>query len=403
MKRLCFFLAILLLASHNLVMASTASTLEVEGFGDSIGEARMDAIRNALNQTVRQLIITDRRIENQELVLDRVLTTANGFISNFRLLESHLLEGGTVRIRAKVTVATRQIENFIAYGDFDSSTVDGESLFAEAQRQQMQTRMATQILNRALSGYPAYAHDIELKSIRPRSGSSFEMTIDIQPVSSFFESLKQTIAAISVDTMHRRFSRRESYGLREIAYDVDTKAPMTCVAEGAHGEPPWLFWTRADCGVLPEGSYPGGTLKDQSPEPVLLIALLDRKGQTLHDPPGCAAVTWSDGSRFMLGSFFDVKDDPERRFIPGGTRRLVIGSTEDSRQFALNAPSLNIADADQLVGMKVLASREYARSQLPAGTPWFDRPTLYFPNLMGPGKTPLHACRFLLDNSMGIR
>jgi hypothetical protein len=46
-------------------------------------EARQYAVRQALQQTVEQLVISQQVVRNDKLVMDRIISTMNGFVSLF--------------------------------------------------------------------------------------------------------------------------------------------------------------------------------------------------------------------------------------------------------------------------------------------------------------------------------
>src|SRR5690625_1658783 len=112
--------------------ALTAATVhELEAVGANINEARQNAVRAALQQSMEQLVVVDRTTADGALVRDRVLSTVNGFVRSFKLLEVVQTAPETV-IRAQVVVSEADIANFIDYLDpAGGSRVDGESVFAE--------------------------------------------------------------------------------------------------------------------------------------------------------------------------------------------------------------------------------------------------------------------------------
>jgi hypothetical protein len=61
--------------------------VEVTGVGANLREARMDAIRVALQRTMQQLVVVDRLIKDDKVVIDKIYSTLNGYIENFKELE----------------------------------------------------------------------------------------------------------------------------------------------------------------------------------------------------------------------------------------------------------------------------------------------------------------------------
>jgi hypothetical protein len=64
-------------------------TVFVTGSGPSIDDAKTDAIRQALQLTMRQLVIVDRVISGDTVVRDRVMSTMNGYIEQFTPKDIH--------------------------------------------------------------------------------------------------------------------------------------------------------------------------------------------------------------------------------------------------------------------------------------------------------------------------
>src|SRR5437773_2623277 len=68
-------------------LAQTASAdraVSVTGSGPTIDESKTDAIRQALQQTLKQLLVVDRAISGDRILRDKVMSTMNGYIESYK-------------------------------------------------------------------------------------------------------------------------------------------------------------------------------------------------------------------------------------------------------------------------------------------------------------------------------
>ena len=84
------------------------------GFGETIEEAKLDAIRNALSRSFDQFVFVERQIADDEIRRDVVISTMNGFVKDIELVSVTRDENGFYSIFASVTVSGSGLENFIA-------------------------------------------------------------------------------------------------------------------------------------------------------------------------------------------------------------------------------------------------------------------------------------------------
>ena len=64
-----------------------SAVVEVTGRGASRTEARLDAIRLALQRTMQQLVVVDRLIKNDQIITDKIMSTLNGYVEDFKEIE----------------------------------------------------------------------------------------------------------------------------------------------------------------------------------------------------------------------------------------------------------------------------------------------------------------------------
>ncbi len=168
-------------------------TVEVMASGETLGQARDEAVRTALQATVSQLVISDRLVENSEVVRDDVFATQNGFVTSFEILEQSRSEFGEYELVARVSVSEDTIVNYVAYQEGRDSSVDGQSLFAEVRRSAGQRDVVEQMFRRFARGYPWDVVSLELDEIGPVAGHDDLVVASVTAVSDpdYFEAMEQ--------------------------------------------------------------------------------------------------------------------------------------------------------------------------------------------------------------------
>lgn len=163
----CFLAAASIFFFSGTVSGEEIHFVEVEATGESIEQARRNAVTAALQETMAQLVLADRAVEDGQLVRDRLLSTVNGFIREFEVIEmvERELE---YWIRARVGVSSADIENYVGYLiSSGRSGIDGESVFQEIDRRKMQAASLRRILSHLVRGVPLYRFSVEVDEIGP--------------------------------------------------------------------------------------------------------------------------------------------------------------------------------------------------------------------------------------------
>lgn len=151
---------------HNASAQSANKVVKVVGFGSTPNEARNDAIRQALQETMQQLIVVDRAIKDDQIIRDKIMSTMNGYIENFKEL-SIKKEGQQIEVQAEITVSPSRIENFIGTSIGGGGSVSGAGLFAESQREIAQRKARGEIFDRLFRGFPSEVIDVKLEKVQP--------------------------------------------------------------------------------------------------------------------------------------------------------------------------------------------------------------------------------------------
>ncbi len=128
-------------------------TVTVSGSGATVDDAKTDAIRHALQQALRQLMVVDRVIDGNDIIRDRIMSTMNGYIDAFRTKGIERAANGVV-VEAEITVSPSRIENFIGIPIGGNGSIEGTQLFAEQDRRAAQA-LATKAQQIARGERPA--------------------------------------------------------------------------------------------------------------------------------------------------------------------------------------------------------------------------------------------------------
>ena len=207
---LCYVLAILLLAwsSGN---ALSDVTVKVTGSGTTRTAALEDATRQAVQLAMEQLVITDRKIVNDEIVRDETISTLNGFIKKRKILETRK-SNGQVEVDAIITVSEKQVTNYIGdtssgNDDRNGADIDGSTLGSELERQRASAEASLAFINRLLRGFPLNALDVKINSVQisrdDRNVLEISTTLRWKP--SFIKALSESVKNVS--TQELRASR----------------------------------------------------------------------------------------------------------------------------------------------------------------------------------------------------
>lgn len=130
--------------------AQASRVVEVEGSGATRSEARENAVRNALTTVVKQFVIADRAVSADDVLQERVLSTMNGYVERFEVLEVRA-DGAETVVKARVTVSETDVRATIRLrGVGSAGQVDGTSLvaasLADVARREARERMVMRII-----------------------------------------------------------------------------------------------------------------------------------------------------------------------------------------------------------------------------------------------------------------
>lgn len=140
----------------------------VLGEGADAVAARQDAMRQALQRLVPQLVTVERRIADDKLLRDDVLTSMNGLVERFDTVFAARKNGGSHVVVASVQVRRSELGEFLRTARMGpASAFHGETIFSESLREQAQRDFRGRFLARAWRGYPVHAVAVALEKVVP--------------------------------------------------------------------------------------------------------------------------------------------------------------------------------------------------------------------------------------------
>jgi hypothetical protein len=178
--------------------AAKLDTVLVSGRGQDRWSARADAIRQALQQRVRQLVIADRAVTESDVLRDDVLSTMNGFVERFEVLRERQDSSG-ITLDARVIVGASAIELYIArQRDPSGRAVDGDDLLGKLYAIKEQEERRALVVRRLLEGFPWQTSELRFDSIgldaSDREQATVSATLRTSP--QFLRQLNQGLKSL---------------------------------------------------------------------------------------------------------------------------------------------------------------------------------------------------------------
>ena len=131
MKPLFATLAAILLPLAS--MAAETQTVNATGYGTTVDEAKMVAVRSAVEAVVGTMIDAETLVENDALVENKILSYSAGLVEDVKIVGEPKRTGDglfQVRVQAKVK-KTALVERIRAETQTSEGVVDGESLYQQ--------------------------------------------------------------------------------------------------------------------------------------------------------------------------------------------------------------------------------------------------------------------------------
>lgn len=373
----------------------------VTGRGPSPSEAHNDAVRQALQQTVKQLVFADRSVENEKVVRDRVMSTMNGYVEAYRVLKKEFdAKDGLFTQEEEITVSLTRIENFLGIAKGASAELKGGLLSDDATREIAQRNLRGIIFDRLLTGLPSSAFEISFGSPSPdqRDPTQFNFQVSVKLSDRWLNSLRTGLKAIAVDYA-QGVSVEKGYG------PPTAESVAGRFLKGPVGSSKFCILQRSgvECFLLPPGHY-GRTsmigrqeseLNFETPDLLLALRFVDADGKsTISGRAGCL-VKRIDGVHGRV---------LERTWGSGPLgRSYYLYAAPTSGTFTLKAAEVDLASTIKFAAVPLFGAKSFGTyiSMHNGNLRRYDDPSMLFvPDMAAGPLSRSAACGELLDDAM---
>ncbi len=171
-------------------------SVTVTGRGATRYEAREDAIRQALQQVVKQLVLADRTIENDQVILDRISSTMNGYVTRFEEVDAAVTAEGEVTIVASVSVAPSRLAHFL--GEQSAGSLRVGNVIADAQRALLARNAQADVLGSLLSQFPLGSLVVSNQRLTPdpQDPSILDLWVNVRVSQQFVDRVREGMSAL---------------------------------------------------------------------------------------------------------------------------------------------------------------------------------------------------------------
>jgi hypothetical protein len=182
--------------------AYPSTRVQVEGHGNNVDQAKQNGFRNAIEQVVGQVIVSDQEVKGDQLTKDWIGGYSAGYVDDFEILETRQ-EGNETFVKMNVAVASSKIaQRMLSSGD-KSLIIEGHRLQAQIDTQLDQRNRGDQLIAEVLTSYPHNAYVVNSGQTEIGLGSRREVYVDVPYEihwSRFWlEALNETLDIVSVD------------------------------------------------------------------------------------------------------------------------------------------------------------------------------------------------------------
>lgn len=194
-------------------IAADSEVIEVvaTGIGQDSDGALKNALRAAVEQAVGTLVDSETLAENDEVVNDKILSYSAGFVESHKALGEPRVRDGLVTIRIQAQVKRTQLAEKLKAENIQVKEMDGESLFGAAITKLEQKQNATEMIVKALEGFPENCLIVKVEGKPDYDENKQKVNIKVSVsidenkydsfISSFSELLKKTsLNSNGVDT-----------------------------------------------------------------------------------------------------------------------------------------------------------------------------------------------------------
>lgn len=157
----CFIFSVI---SFNSSAAADNIAVEVTGSGQTVYAAQQDAIRTGLQRVVPQLIFAERKIINDQMLTDSIMSSMNGFIEKLEIIDQHQASND-IQLKIRLHVSPRSVGSYVNQLPGKGVSIDMRSMLANANRREANREFREAYLLRFLRGLPSRAIEARVSDI----------------------------------------------------------------------------------------------------------------------------------------------------------------------------------------------------------------------------------------------
>lgn len=192
MKKIILFIAIALNYCSYAQDEKTV-TINVNGQGQTLEEARQNALRNAIEEAFGVFISSNTKILNDELVKDEIVSVSNGNIQSFDIISETEISENNYMSSLRATVSINKLTSFVESKGFEVEFKGG--LFTQnIKMQQLYEKnesIAVKNMIKVLKEISNESFDFEIRADEPISSSTnhweVPIRVDIKMNENFFK------------------------------------------------------------------------------------------------------------------------------------------------------------------------------------------------------------------------
>ena len=183
---------------------SCAESVQVEGVGRSIDQARQDGFKQAIQQSVGSVVVGEQEQRDGRLVRDYTGNYSSGVVNHYDILDSYQDDAGLWHVDMTVDVSPSKIANRMLAKPGKDILVQGDQIQAQMDSRLEQRADGDALLGTVLANYPQQAYvinngktEFSINKLRqPYVDVPYNITMNKEWVTAFDEALK----AVSVDS-----------------------------------------------------------------------------------------------------------------------------------------------------------------------------------------------------------
>jgi len=147
---------LLLLASSSVY----ASTIRVEGYGPTRQSAKLDGLRNACEQSLNTIVLSEREHQHNETLKNEIITACSGYVERYKIVKQEVNDG-VYYLTMDVKLSTSRIADRFIVRSGDSKEVDGEVVDDTYNYYLENKRNNLSVLETVLESFPKYSFNIK--------------------------------------------------------------------------------------------------------------------------------------------------------------------------------------------------------------------------------------------------